>query len=184
MALGATVYKATIDISDLDRGYYGNHVLTVARHPSETEERLMLRVLSFCLHAGDNLEFGRGLSAEGEPALWEIDDTGAIRTWVDVGCPDVKQVRKAAGRSEHVSIVAYDEARADVWWHSNQSDFSKIRKLSICLVKDSSVAEIAKLSVRNMKLAVTIQDGTIWVSDDASSVQVDVTVLQEEQKRY
>lgn len=102
MALGATVYKATIDVSDLDRDSYGNYVLTIARHPSETEERLMLRVLAFCRLAGERLEFGRGLSTEGEPALWEIDDTGAIVQWIEVGCPDVKQVRKAAGRSEHV----------------------------------------------------------------------------------
>lgn len=83
MALGSTVYKATLDISDLDRGYYATHVLTVARHPSETEERLMLRILAFASLAGEHLEFGRGLSTEGEPALWEIDDTGTIERWIE-----------------------------------------------------------------------------------------------------
>ena len=126
MALGATVYKATIDVSDLDRDSYGNYVLTIARHPSETEERLMLRVLAFCRLAGERLEFGRGLSTEGEPALWEIDDTGAIVQWIEVGCPDVKQVRKAAGRSEHVQIVAYGEDRVEPWWEGNKGDFAKI----------------------------------------------------------
>ena len=119
MALGATVYKATIDVSDLDRDSYGTNVITIARHPSETEERLMLRVLAFCRLAGERLEFGRGLSTEGEPALWEIDDTGAIVQWIEVGCPDVKQVRKAAGRSEHVQIVAYGEDRVEPWWEGN-----------------------------------------------------------------
>lgn len=109
MALGSTVYKATLDISDLDRGYYATHVLTVARHPSETEERLMLRILAFASLAGEHLEFGRGLSTEGEPALWEIDDTGTIERWIEVGCPDVRQVRRAAGRSNHVTVLAYGE---------------------------------------------------------------------------
>ena len=90
MALGATIYKANIDISDVDRGYYGSHLCTLARHPSETEERLAIRMLVFCLYVGETdmrLEFGRGLSTEGEPALWEIDDTGAIARWIDVGVP-------------------------------------------------------------------------------------------------
>lgn len=184
MALGATVYKATIDISDLDRGYYGSHVLTVARHPSETEERLMLRVLAFCRHAGENLEFGRGLSAEGEPALWEIDDTGAIVTWVEVGCPDVKQVRKAAGRSEHVLIAAYDDARIGPWWETTKGDFGKIAKLSVIRVSDEQVTALAGMAARNMKLAVTIQDGVIWVSNDHESLQIDIAVLQQEREEY
>ena len=118
MALGSTVYKATLDISDLDRGYYATHVLTVARHPSETEERLMLRILAFASLAGEHLEFGRGLSTEGEPALWEIDDTGTIERWIEVGCPDVRQVRRAAGRSNHVTVLAYGEDRVGPWWQS------------------------------------------------------------------
>ena len=184
MALGATVYKATIDISDLDRGYYGSHVLTVARHPSETEERLMLRVLAFCRHAGEHLEFGRGLSTEGEPALWEIDDTGAIVTWVEVGCPDVKQVRKAAGRSAHVLVVAYDDARIMPWWESSRGDFGKITKLSVISVSDVQVRALGDMASRNMKLAVTIQDGVIWVSNDRDSLQIDIHVLQSEREEY
>ena len=99
MALGATVYKAVLDLSDLDRNLYGTFPLTVARHPSETEERLMLRILAFAMHAGERLSFGRGLSTEGEPALWAIDDTGEIEEWIELGTPDVKQVRRAAGKS-------------------------------------------------------------------------------------
>ena len=92
MALGATIYKANIDISDVDRGYYGSHLCTLARHPSETEERLAIRMLAYCLYVGETdmrLEFGRGLSTEGEPALWEIDDTGAIACWIAGGVRDI-----------------------------------------------------------------------------------------------
>ena len=184
MALGATVYKATIDLSDLDRNYYAEHVLTVARHPSETEARLMLRVLAFCLHAGERVEFGRGLSTEGEPALWEIDDTGAIVTWVELGTPDVRTVRKAAGKSEHVTVLAYDDARIGPWWTSNAGEFGKLLKLAVIAVPDDESAALAGMCSRNMQLAVTIQDGTIWVSSDSSNIQIDLKWLQRERTRY
>lgn len=103
MALGATIYKATLDISDLDRGWYGSRSLTVARHPSETEERMMVRILAFCLYADEKLEFGRGVSAEDEPDLWETNDAGDIGRWIDVGNPDNKALRRAA-------------AEATMWW--------------------------------------------------------------------
>lgn len=184
MALGATVYKAVIDVSDLDRGCYGNYVLTVARHPSETEERLMLRILAFSRLAGERLEFGRGLSTEGEPALWEIDDTGSIVHWIEVGCPDVKQVRRAAGKSGHVQIIAYDEDRLEPWWQSNRGEFGKIGKLSVVAIGNDDVQGLAQMAQRNMRLAVTIQDGTIWVSDDTRSLQIDLRELQSEHQRY
>lgn len=150
MALGATVYKATIDVSDLDRDSYGNYVLTIARHPSETEERLMLRVLAFCRLAGERLEFGRGLSTEGEPA----------------------------------QIVAYGEDRVEPWWEGNKGDFAKIGKLTVVSVPDDQVTALASMASRNMKLAVTIQDGILWISDDRDSLQIEVTVLQTEHERY
>lgn len=178
MALGATVYKATIDISDLDRGYYANHVLTMARHPSETEARLMLRLLAFCANAGERLEFGRGLSAEGEPALWEIADTGEIAHWFEVGCPDVKQVRRAAGKSSRVTILAYGDDRIGPWWTTNQADFNKIGKLEVLAVADAPVERLAAMAKRNMKLAVTIQDGIVWISDDEGSLQIEFDVLK------
>lgn len=184
MALGATVYKASIAVSDLDRNYYAEHVLTIARHPSETEARLMLRVLAFCLHAGERLEFGRGLSAEGEPALWEIDDTGSIVAWIELGTPDVRTVRKAAGKSEHVTVLAYDEDRISPWWASNAGEFGKILKLTVVAVDDAASAALAAMCSRNMKLAVTIQDGSIWVSSDSVSVQIDLQWLQRERVRY
>ncbi len=184
MALGSTVYKATLDISDLDRGYYATHVLTVARHPSETEERLMLRILAFASLAGEHLEFGRGLSTEGEPALWEIDDTGTIERWIEVGCPDVRQVRRAAGRSNHVTVLAYGEDRVGPWWQSVSGDFSKIDKLAVLNVSDEEVAKLTTLCERNMRFAVTIQDETVWVNGEKMNVQIDFQWLKREESRW
>lgn len=184
MALGATVYKAQLSISDLDRGWYGQPVLTLARHPSETEERLMLRLLAWCMRAGEHLEFGRGLSSEGEPALWETDDTGAVIEWVELGAPDVRTVRKAAGRSEHVLVVAYDEARTRPWWESVKGELSRIDKLSVVFIPDDEAQALAAMCTRSMKLAVTIQDGVFWVSSDTENVQINPESLKRETQRW
>ena len=175
MALGATIYKANIDISDVDRGYYGSHLCTLARHPSETEERLAIRMLAFCLYVGETdmrLEFGRGLSTEGEPALWEIDDTGAIARWIDVGVPDIKQIRKAAGRSDEEIVSAYGEDRIDPWWKQHCADMRKVDKLSVAMLKDAEVAQMLPLMSRTMHLTVTVQDGVVWLSDSVHTAQV------------
>lgn len=100
MASNATIFKAAIHIADMDRQYYQDHALTLARHPSETDERMMVRLLAFALHAHESLSFGRGVSAEEEPALWLKDLTGAIDLWIEVGQPDEKIVRRACGSRE------------------------------------------------------------------------------------
>src|ERR1700710_1536073 len=105
LALKATVCKAVIQIADMDRNYYRDHALTVARHPSETDERMMVRLLAFALHADDTLLFGRGLAADDEPDLSRSDLTGVIRHWIDVGLPDERDVRKACGRADQVDVL-------------------------------------------------------------------------------
>ena len=177
MALGATIYEATIDVSDIDRGYYGSRTLTIARHPSETESRMMVRVLAYCLYAGDHVEFGRGLSSEGEAALWEIDAAGDIGRWIEIGCPDNKTLRRAAGRSSDVVVLSYDEAKIEPWWQSNKGDFGKLNKLSIRYVTDKDRERLTMMAKRNMQLAATIQDGIVWVADDTQNLEIEVLSL-------
>jgi uncharacterized protein YaeQ len=98
MALKATVVKAELQVSDMDRHYYASHNLTLAQHPSETDERLMVRLLAFALNADERLEFGKGLSSDDEPDLWRRDYTGDIELWIDLGQPDESRIRKASGR--------------------------------------------------------------------------------------
>ena len=107
MALKATIYKAAVQVADIDRGYYADHELTLARHPSETEPRLMLRLLAFALNAAEGLEFGRGISTDDEPDLWQRDATGRILHWIDLGLPDERRLRRAAGRADRVTLYAY-----------------------------------------------------------------------------
>ena len=179
MALGATIYRAVIDVSDLDRGYYGTRTLTIARHPSETESRMMVRILAYALYAGERVEFGRGLSTEGEAALWEINDAGDIGRWIEIGVPDTKTLRRAAGRSEDVVVLAYAQARYEPWWQSHKGDFSKIDKLTVRAVSDESVEKITEMAARNMKLAATIQDGMVWLADDSRNLEIEIKTLMQ-----
>src|SRR5688572_33449862 len=103
MATGSTIYRADLSIADMDRNYYADHSLTVARHPSETEERLMVRLLAFAVFAAADLEFGRGLSTDDEPDLWRRDLTGLVELWIEVGLPEEKWLRKACGRARQRS---------------------------------------------------------------------------------
>jgi uncharacterized protein YaeQ len=173
MALKATIFKAALQISDMDRNYYAAHALTIARHPSETDERMMVRVLAFALHASERLAFGKGLSDEVEPDVWEKDLTGAITTWIDVGLPDEKRIRKAAGRSGQVYVYSYGAPHANaMWWEQVERALEKTRNVSVMKLPSTATRELAALADRNMSLTCTIQDGQIWLSNDAVSVEI------------
>ena len=116
MASNATIYKAALQISDLNRQYFQDHTLTLVRHPSETKERLMIRLLAFALHADNTPSFGRGIGTEDEPALWQRDGTGTIDLWIELGQPDEKTLRQACGRAKQVMVYAYGARSAEVWW--------------------------------------------------------------------
>lgn len=178
MALKATICKAALSVADIDRGYYGEHSLTIARHPSETEERMMVRLLAFALHAGDTLAFGRGLGTEDEPDLWRSDLTGAIEQWIEVGLPDEREVRKACGRARGVYILAYGGRAVDLWWQGARDRLNRQERLAVTEVPQEASRALARLAGRSMELQVTIQDGHVLVTDGATSVSVELRVLK------
>jgi uncharacterized protein YaeQ len=177
MALKATVFKAALQVNDVDRGYYAAHALTVARHPSETDERMMVRVLAFALHAHADLAFGRGLSTDDEPDLWRRDATGAIVEWIDVGQPDVKLVRRAAGRAAAVALYCYGRA-ADAWWAQAQSELERLHSLTVIRVADESVAALGRLVERSMQLHCTLLEGEVTLGSAAAAVDVTLVRLR------
>lgn len=181
MALKSTIFKADLQIADMDRNYYHDHALTLARHPSETDERLMVRLLAFALHAHDDLIFGKGLSTDDEPALWQKDLTGAIDTWIDVGLPDEKEVRKASGRAKQVFIYSYGGRAADIWWSQNSRKLERIKNLAVINLPAEATAAMARLAQRNMQLQCTIQDGQVWLSDKENSAQLERIIFQPHQ---
>ena len=179
MALKATIFKAELQIADMDRGYYGGHTLTLARHPSETDERMMVRLLAFALFADAHLEFGRGLSTEDEPALWQKDLTGAVELWIEVGLPDERDIRKACGRADRVVVLCYGGRGADLWWAQNRDRLERLRNLDVMGLPADTSKELAALAGRSMNLQCTIQDGQAWLTDGERSVQISPLRLKE-----
>ncbi|MDQ3185962.1 MAG: YaeQ family protein [Pseudomonadota bacterium] len=165
MTLGATIFKADLQIADLDRNYYHDHALTLARHPSETDERMMVRLLAFALQAHEALLFGNGLSTHDEPDLWQKDLTGAIKLWIDVGLPDEKLIRKACGRADQVIVYTYGGRAADMWWSQCRGKLERIKNLTVANLPLGASRAIAKQAQRNMRLNCTIQEGQVWLSD-------------------
>jgi uncharacterized protein YaeQ len=177
VALKSTIYKLALAVADIERGYYADHALTIARHPSETDERMMVRVLAYAVCAHERLEFGKGISNEDEPALWQRDYTDAIVEWIDVGLPDERALRKASGRAAQVSVFAYGGRAVDVWWRQNADAFAKIANLRVFEVPFESSRALANLAARNMQLTVTLQSDVIYVTSESDSIEVALSPL-------
>ncbi len=178
MALNSTIFKAELQVADIDRNHYGTHALTVARHPSETDERMMVRLLAFALYADEALAFGKGLSSEDEPALWRKDLTGAIELWIEVGLPDERDIRKACGRAGQVVVVCYGGRGAELWWIQNRDKLERLRNLTVISLSAESSKGLATLASRSMQLQCTIQDGQVWLAGGETTVQIEPAVLQ------
>jgi uncharacterized protein YaeQ len=172
MALKATIFKAAVQVSDTDRHYYASHALTLARHPSETDERMMMRLLAFALHAHDALQFGKGLSTDDEPDLWRKDLTGAIELWIDVGQPDEKRLRKACGRATDVVVYSYGGSGAAIWREQIAATVARSRNLSVRSIAPAASQAMARFAQRNMDLTYTVQDGQVWVADANETLSV------------
>jgi uncharacterized protein YaeQ len=177
MAIKSTIFKADLQIADMDRNYYAEHSLTLARHPSETDERMMVRLLAFAMFAHEHLIFAKGLNADDEPGLWQMDLTGAIKLWIEVGLPDEKWIRKACGRAEQVVVISYGGRTADMWWEANKSKFERQAGLRVFNLLPETSQALAALASRTMRLQCSIQDGQIWLTDTQTTVHIEPTKL-------
>ena len=173
MALKSTVFKANLNVSDLDRHYYAAHALTLARHPSETDERMMVRLLAFALFADERLEFGKGLSTTEARALWLKKCNGDIRLWIEVGLPDERVLRRAAGRAAEVVLLVYGGRAAELWWAKEGPGLARLANLRVLAIAEQTSAELAALVERGMDLQCTIQDGQVWFTDGAQTVLIE-----------
>lgn len=179
MALKATVIKAHLQIADMDRGYYQDHHLTLARHPSETDERLMVRLVAFALNASSTLAFSKGLSDEGEPELQEREMNGDISLWVDFGQSDEKWLRKASGRARKVKVYAYGGRSVPVWWQQNRTTLARFDNLEVWEIPEASVKAMAQFVRRSIQLQCNISEGQILLCDDETSLTVEPVLLKE-----
>ncbi|MBO9537325.1 YaeQ family protein [Herbaspirillum sp.] len=178
MALKSTIFKADLQISDMDRHYYENHALTIARHPSETDERMMIRVLAFALNASEALAFGKGLSDTDEPDLWQKDLTGAIDLWIEVGQPDDRAILKACGRAERVLVYSYSSV-SNIWWNQTGSRVERAKNLKVVNIPAEASQALAALAQRTMQLQCTIQDGQVWLGANENMVLIEPETIKD-----
>jgi uncharacterized protein YaeQ len=176
MALKSTIFKAQLQIADMDRQLYADHALTLAQHPSETDERLMMRVLAFALNVPSDdhdgaLEFGKGLSDTDEPDLWRRNLTGEIEHWIDVGQPDDRRLIRAAGRARRVTVIGY-HAALPIWWKAIAGKLTRLSNLDAWAIPPEQSQALAELTQRTMQLQVTVQDGLVWIADAQRSVEL------------
>lgn len=172
MAPKSTVHKVELQVSDMDRHHYGSHSLVLAQHPSETDERVMLRLLAFALFADERLEFGRGLSTDDEPDLWRKDRTGEIEQWIELGVPDESRLRKACGRAREVVLLTYGGRAADLWWEKNESALARCRNLTVLDVDAAASKALAARLARNMQVQVLVQDGVVQFIDGDTTLEI------------
>ena len=176
MALKPTIYKLNISLSDLDRNYYDTLTITIAQHPSETLERMMVRVLAFCINAQEFLTFTKGLSDADEPDIWARTLDGNISIWIDVGEPSVDRIKKASNLASTVKVYSFN-SKSDVWWDKEQEKFSKLA-VSIFQFQWESVQALAKLVERTMALSITITEDSAYVSTEKGECEVSWMELQ------
>ena len=172
MAIRSTVYKAELQVADMDRGHYGAYALTVARHPSENDERLMLRLLAYALHAGGDgepLAFANAMTEMDEPDLWRRDLTGRIEQWVELGQPDESRLRKAAGRADRVDLIAYQPRAFAAWWEKNREACARLRNLVVRELPPGIAEQLAAGIGRNLEAQCFVQDGHVqWLCGEQS----------------
>jgi len=170
MALKATIYKALLNVADMDRNYYAEHNLTLAQHPSENDLRLMVRLVAFALNAEENLVFTKGISQDDEPDLWAKNLDGSIKLWIDLGQPDEKRIKKACGRSEKVILYMYVQNSALAWWKQMENSLKRFKNLSVVLLKMDG--DIESLLERGMSLQCNISDGELNIMNKEQSILV------------
>jgi len=181
VALKSTVFKADVQLADIDHGCYTDLQLTLARHPSETDERMMVRLAALALQAhqvqelcgGDaKIGFGAGLSSPDEPDVQLQDFTGRVRLWVEVGQPDDKALTKACSKADAVIVYAYGPA-ADVWWRGIEAKLARLGRLSVWRLPAPDAQALARLAERSMQLQATVQEGQLTLSGVAASVTLE-----------
>jgi uncharacterized protein YaeQ len=181
MAIKSTIFKANLQIADIDHGYYADHALTLARHPSETDERMMVRLTAMAIHAHElqdtckgngTLTFGAGLSDPDDPDVSLTDYTGRKRIWIEVGQPEDKPVSKACSKADAVILYAFGSA-ADVWWRGIETKLARLEKLQVWRLPTEVAPALAAMAERSMQLQATVQEGALTLSSTRGSVHIE-----------
>lgn len=172
MALKATIFKATLNIADMDRHYYQQHALTLARHPSETDLRMMTRLAVFALNAEERLSFTKGISTDSEPDLWVKDYSDQVDLWIELGQPDEKRLRQACSKAQAVKVYCYSGHSAELWWEQHRAMAQRFSNLSVINLDAAAVEKLSLLARRTMTLHCNIEEQTLNIGDDEQTVEI------------
>jgi uncharacterized protein YaeQ len=172
----ATIYKTNITLSDTDRHYYADLNLTIALHPSETLERMMVRILAYCYRAAEDIAFTRGLSSVDEPDLWLKSADGRILEWIEVGQPAPERLKKASGQSVAVKVFAYGRGM-DIWWNNNAPAIKVLPKVTVYCFAAEELQALTTLVEKTMTLTVTIAENTAYVANESHNMMVTLQPL-------
>lgn len=178
VALKSTIFKAELQVSNMDEQHYDTYSLTLARHPSETNQRMMLRLAVFALNANQQLSFTKGISTDDEPDLWLKSLSDEIELWIELGQPDEKRLRRACGRSKRVVVYPYAERSASIWWEQMQQTVSRFANLSVVNLTLEALQQLDNLAERNMRLHATIQEGQLWLGNDHTTLLIELQPWQ------
>ncbi len=180
MGIKSTIFKVELNISDMDRNYYHEHKLTIALHPSETETRMMARMLAFILNANENLLYSKCVNRDDEPDIWQNDLTGTVELWIYIGQPEEKRIRKACNRAKDVIIYTYNGESSTTWWKQKSNKLIRFKNLLVVDLPVDAITELVTMIDRTMEFQCTIQDGHIWIANKDKTVEVDPVVRREQ----
>tara|TARA_R110002072_G_scaffold105615_5_gene230941 strand:- start:89 stop:625 length:537 start_codon:yes stop_codon:yes gene_type:complete len=178
MALSSTIFKVQLDLSDLNKNHYNSYKLTLARHPSENDQRMMLRLLAFALFADEQLSFTKGISTVEEPDLWIKNYSGEIELWIDLGLPDEKRIRQAHSSAKKVVIFAYGDRSLATWRQQLDASIKRFPSLKIFHIADDDLKQLASLADKNMQLHCSIQDDEVFIGNDSQNFQIKINTLE------
>ncbi len=178
MALKATIFKANIALADMDRNYYDTLQLTIAKHPSENEQRMMVRLMAYILNAHQDLQFGKGVSDENEAAIWQINYSDEINLWIELGQLDEKRLKKACHRAQKVKLYCYGTS-VESWWSQNEVALNQYHRLTIEQFSQSTCDALVKLASKTMDFQCSIQDGQLWLTSGAETLLIETNILKQ-----
>lgn len=178
MALKATIFKVELSISNMDKNYYADHSLTIARHPSESDKRMLLRLVAFAFNAHEQLEFTKGLSDVDTPDLWQKSYSDEIELWIELGQPSEQRIKKGCNQSQQMIVYSYDNNAFDEWWKKEKNALNTRKNLTIATVSETTLEQLAELVTRQMHIQVTIQDGQAWFNLNDETFELSLTTLK------
>ena len=176
MALKSTIHKVRLTLSNLNIHHYNDYSLTIAKHPSENDLRMMVRLLAFCLSAQEEIQFTKGLGTDTEPDLWKINHDGSIEHWIELGLPDERHIRQICSKARKVSIYTYHGNQALQWFESVENKLQRFDHLNIVHFIISDSHSLEAFTGKGMNLSISVEDNEIWVSNETERICVEFKI--------